>query len=62
MGCAHGAARGGRASRDHPTHHGQDDQTQDVVENRRAEDDLALARLGDLQILQNTRRDADTGG
>lgn len=51
-----GQARGprGRDGRDR----GEDDEAEDVVQDRGAEDDLRLARLRDAEVLQHSRRDA----
>jgi hypothetical protein len=58
-----GAQPGAAAVRgDHAADHGQHHQAQHVVDDRRAEDHLARARLRDAQVLQHARGDADAGG
>ncbi len=42
-----------------PGHHGQDDQSHDVIEHRRAEHDLPLRRVELPEVGEHARRDAD---
>ena len=40
----------------------EDDQAQDVVDHRRAEDDLAFRRMQTAEIVEHAGRNADAGG
>ncbi len=50
------------AGYDNAGNNGQHDQTEHVIQHRRAEDDARFARLTLVKIGQHARADADTGG
>ena len=55
-------AGAGRGRRDDPGHHRQNDQPEDVVDHRRAEDDLRLFRLDLSDVFENPGGNADRRG